>query len=436
MSDRMVKIQTEVVDHGLCSVCGSCIGVCPTQCISVNAEVNSIEIDYNKCVSCNICGKVCPTLNTVLSVSAKENTSKYSKDIGSYEYVFRGCASDSDTRKNGASGGMVTALCKFFLNEGFADRIVCAGFSDKNGFYRIVDKAEDLMTSQKSFYIPIPIGAAMKRMKNSGLRYVVVGTPCQLQGFSRAIEGGLLTRCQIVAKLGLLCGYVQERSSVDYLAKMLGCSGGDWEFLGWRCGEYPGSATFKNKIDGKVKKMGYYDFLAVCVPFFSIKKCLLCPDGSNETADISFGDVHGFGKDMNIGILRSSHMDQYLKMAQEKGYIDFDTDDQEMLYTNASMVSGSKRRVVLEQLILREKSGKAIPRYTGIELKSENNFIMRFFQAKKARLMEKYSDKAEREKILRCNPQKMLKKGRYIYQYPSSSKAFKFICKVVSVIKK
>lgn len=46
------------IDHDLCDLCGTCIGVCPVDCISMSES--RLEIDNSMCIDCNFCLQVCP----------------------------------------------------------------------------------------------------------------------------------------------------------------------------------------------------------------------------------------------------------------------------------------------------------------------------------------------------------------------------------------
>jgi len=52
LSGKIVK------DEGLCTDCGLCVGVCPTDAITV--EENVIIINNDDCVQCNACVEACP----------------------------------------------------------------------------------------------------------------------------------------------------------------------------------------------------------------------------------------------------------------------------------------------------------------------------------------------------------------------------------------
>jgi len=47
-----------LIDHDLCDLCGTCVGVCPVDCISMSDT--TLNIDDDTCVQCNFCIQVCP----------------------------------------------------------------------------------------------------------------------------------------------------------------------------------------------------------------------------------------------------------------------------------------------------------------------------------------------------------------------------------------
>ena len=229
---------------------------------------------------------------------------------------------------------------------------------------------------------------------------------------------------------------MQEKSSIAYLASYLGCIGPEWQFLGWRCGEYPGYVAFKHLNDDVVKQLNIYDAYAILIPFFSLHKCFLCPDGTNESADISFGDVHSFGNNQNIGILRDKNFEHYISEARSKGYIYYSDEDQVALLHNVRLVVGPKRRLVIEQILQRTRSGKNIQDYNGLLLRNTSNIILRYFYRKKACMIEKLlSNDTYKNNIMRKPPHYLFHLGEYIYKYPESSFIYQCICKIARLIK-
>jgi len=43
-----------------CDFCGTCVSVCPVDCIEVREA--SIEIDHPVCIDCDLCVQICPIL--------------------------------------------------------------------------------------------------------------------------------------------------------------------------------------------------------------------------------------------------------------------------------------------------------------------------------------------------------------------------------------
>lgn len=46
------------IDHELCDLCGTCVGVCPVDCMSMSDT--TLEIDEDTCILCKFCIRVCP----------------------------------------------------------------------------------------------------------------------------------------------------------------------------------------------------------------------------------------------------------------------------------------------------------------------------------------------------------------------------------------
>lgn len=54
---RMVRPR---VSQEACVRCGICARYCPTACITVDKEADTLEFDWNYCKGCGICANECP----------------------------------------------------------------------------------------------------------------------------------------------------------------------------------------------------------------------------------------------------------------------------------------------------------------------------------------------------------------------------------------
>ena len=46
------------IKENRCDFCGTCVTVCPVDCIEVRES--SIAIDDSLCIDCDLCGQICP----------------------------------------------------------------------------------------------------------------------------------------------------------------------------------------------------------------------------------------------------------------------------------------------------------------------------------------------------------------------------------------
>ena len=47
------------IDPRLCTVCGDCVAVCPTDCLAIARNVE-VALMPQSCISCGVCAVVCP----------------------------------------------------------------------------------------------------------------------------------------------------------------------------------------------------------------------------------------------------------------------------------------------------------------------------------------------------------------------------------------
>ena len=47
-------------DNDICTHCGACVSVCPTEALVVNRKTMMVDFDPSKCIACELCVKACP----------------------------------------------------------------------------------------------------------------------------------------------------------------------------------------------------------------------------------------------------------------------------------------------------------------------------------------------------------------------------------------
>lgn len=55
----MPRQELPQIDHRLCTLCGDCVRVCPTDCMLISPQFTVVVLPQN-CISCDVCTAVCP----------------------------------------------------------------------------------------------------------------------------------------------------------------------------------------------------------------------------------------------------------------------------------------------------------------------------------------------------------------------------------------
>ena len=125
-----------------CTGCMACIDACNHKAITLKSDKQGFlypYIDRTKCVACHRCTIKCPVVNWSL-VQLREPKMNFAARI-----------EDENERKNCTSGGICTALAKYFILHG--DIVYGAAFIKGNGVKHIrVSELEQLELLKGSKY--------------------------------------------------------------------------------------------------------------------------------------------------------------------------------------------------------------------------------------------------------------------------------------------
>jgi len=178
------KTISSVAKDGLCTGCGTCVALCPNDAIEmvINEKkgVYVPELDEGKCNNCGICFKVCPGHEVDFKGLNLEIFGKEPEDIliGNYLNCYVGHATDYDIRYNSASGGLVTALLIFALEEGLIDGALVTRMKKDKPLEPepfIARTREEIIEARGSKYCPVPANVALREILEAeeGERFVV-----------------------------------------------------------------------------------------------------------------------------------------------------------------------------------------------------------------------------------------------------------------------
>lgn len=366
-----------VVEQNLCAGCGICIAICPKNALLLTQ--NSVKgvyfpiVDDDKCDKCGLCLKVCPGVsvdfkNLNLDIFGKEPESSL---IGNYLNCYVGYSADKQIRYNSASGGLVTALIGFALEEGIVNGALVTrmryGKQLKPYPFIAETKAEsDLATSSK--YCPVPANIALKGILNKEGRYIVVGLPCHIEGVRKA---GILKeklRNRVSYCFGLVCHHTPTFNATKYLLKKLKIPENMVAKLDYRGNGWPGGIkiVLKNRSKLFIPEFSPYYWGMLFERFFWPSRCIVCEDRLCELADITFMDawLREFSSDdgNSLIVVRSQKGKKLVEKAMELGFVKLQPISEKKIY-ESTMIKKLIKTMITRRRLIELIFKKAYPLY-------------------------------------------------------------------------
>jgi coenzyme F420 hydrogenase subunit beta len=366
-------LKATVIDTGLCTRCGGCVGVCPDEALEFDDVLGDCLPEQKAdCGDCGLCHTACsggevlfPELNEQVFGKQPENML-----LGHYENIFVGHATDSGIRSRGASGGIVTAVLCYLLEKGEVDGAIVLGMDETEPWkaeVRIARTPQEVQAAAQSKYSLTPVNTIFRELQDLPGRYAYVGLPCQVHSLRKLQAAGHPAANKITHVIGSYCGTILQFDAVRSFLRNNGVH--DIEEvvdLQYRAGEWPGQMqiTLKSGEVVALKKF-YANYL---IPFFMVERCKLCTDLANEFADIACGDAwapvyeeRGLGWSLAMG--RTAKGAALLETMAAEGRLALKPLPEEEAVGMHSHMLDFKKRGAFLRIERREKRGQAVPEY-------------------------------------------------------------------------
>lgn len=378
------KTISKVVKDGLCTGCGTCMGICPADAIEMVIDrkkgIYLPQLDVERCNQCGLCFDVCPGHAVDFKQLNLEIFSKEPADIlvGNYIDCYIGHATDYDIHYNSSSGGLVTALLIYALEQGMIDGALVTRMKKDSPLEPepfIARTRGEILEAAKSKYCPVPANIALREILHTEGKYAVVGLPCHIRGVRKAELVHKEVKQRIVLHFGLLCSGNRTFLATEYMLRKAGIDPQQVVRLDYR-GEGKPSQFVATLRNGKRYSVPYLEYRARSMrSFFTPIRCTLCSDHSCELADVSFGDIDfpEFRHDslwISAMICRSQIGDRFLKQATLAGIIELSNISRDRLAESKMGAFYRKKKHLTSRRNLFGLRGKPVPNDTTKLLKS------------------------------------------------------------------
>ena len=340
---RQPHISSSVIDTGLCTGCGACVGLCPYLRTHRGDTIMLFDCDRED----GRCRRYCPRTQTDLDDlhQALFDASDMTSELGAFRGLYMTRAADPAIQSRAQHGGTVTALTCLALEEGLID-----------GWVVTLEEALMLPKSTTAFSRADLLVAAGSKFGNAaavaefnrvsverGGPLGVVATPCQALALAKMRSHPAEEDAARVARLklviGLFCGWTLDWRKLRELV-LTAVKGEDIRGV-----DIPpsGHACMQVETSGGV----------IDIPIDQVNNCVrgccdYCTDMTAEFADISVGSARspeGWNVDRhwNQVIVRTTAGEHLLRLAREKGILEFKEVPPENLAKLKSAAMGKKR---------------------------------------------------------------------------------------------
>lgn len=308
-----------IVDEKLCVDCGACLSFCPVNAITIVDEAP--VIDENRCIGCGVCNVACPRTFLYMDLIrnyVKGGSADLEKEpIAFYRGAFSAQTKKEEIRKVCQDGGIVTSLLTYLFDHNMIDGVLVVKKAGENWKSEpvVITNKEDLLQTAGTKYVITPTLVGLEKAKKMGLKKIaVVGTPCQIQAVrkSQVFSDFLLGLMgEIFLTIGIFC---MENFAYQNLRKI---------------SEEYCKVSLENvhKMDISRGQFSVHTKTGECasVPVKEVSSlardaCHVCPDLTNELADISVGSI-GSPPGWSTVLIRTEKGKEIFQKAQEEGYL-------------------------------------------------------------------------------------------------------------------
>ena len=290
-----VDLKNRVIDKGLCTACGGCVGVCPVNAISFKDKSNEcIPYLSGDCIDCGLCDKICIAQGfDINELKDKQLKLSGTPENDSDNQYFITHSSDPLIWKNSASGGFVTTALLYALENDIIDAaVVVTNDPDKPWLPKTVlaRTRTEVIAAMQSKYCIVPVLEILKEIAPLNERIGLVLLPCQAQTLVSVQSRQKNKYSNIVLTIGLMCGNALPYKATEDVLSALGIDDlSNIVDLKYRDGLWHGDLHVRMK-DGTEKGIPYVEYMRYMADFYRRDRCRMCIDGDAIYTDVSSGD--------------------------------------------------------------------------------------------------------------------------------------------------
>ncbi|MEU8827793.1 Coenzyme F420 hydrogenase/dehydrogenase, beta subunit C-terminal domain [Streptomyces sp. NPDC048636] len=299
------QLSKDVLESGLCTVCGACQLACPPGVIGfddLEPVLTEPAWTASDCGTCDDCLTVCPGADPATPYAEDRlfgrTRTPEERWTGIFSEVLAGHALSPDLYEASASGGSLSALLQTALVAMGTDVVLAMG-RDPDQPWRaaprlVRDPAELTETAQSTYQLAPYLGLLRTVMENEpDATVALTGVACHIQAMRKLqamdTAAGRWARDHVVLMMEPACSSnTRPEGTASVIEQRAGVSVESVVRLRYREGDYPGEIAIRTD-DGENHQVPFWQAVR---DFASNKthRCLACGDWMSGLADVSVSD--------------------------------------------------------------------------------------------------------------------------------------------------
>lgn len=337
-----------ITENALCTACGGCAGICPVHAIIMEQNAAGFvipQIDEDKCLNCSKCLKICPS-----------NGERLGKDfIGKTINGYLGYATDTELRMKSQSGGIVTALLRYFIENDIIDAAIVTRFncSSRRSESFLATTVDEINSAKGSHYTQTSPVELILQNQDKRLAAVLLG--CQTSCLNLISEKYKNIKLPIIT-IGLICGGNLSGLMVDELLKQGKLQKNEqlksFRFRDKEHGGWPGNIMIQTDRLIQLPKEKRMELKQ----YYQNYRCLLCAEKMNQNCDLVVGDPWGIPivdeeQGYSAVITRTERGEKALQEAKAAGYLYLQDEKIEKIISGQKIETDLAKRHKITQAI-------------------------------------------------------------------------------------
>ena len=347
-----------------------------------NVELRTNEKGYlypvnyeNDLEKCEFLKKVCPAQGEGVSSLSSNNV------WGNYIGAYATYSTDGDLRKKASSGGTLSALAIYLLEEKKVDGVIHVGVAE-NTLYETKcycsTTREEVMERCGSRYAISSPWYNLSQIIEEEKTYCLIGKPCDVTALRNMMKLDKKYDKCIKYVLSFFCAGLPSNAANQRLVDALE-SGSRGVKLNYRGNGWPGYATLVDEM-GEAHQMEYSKSWGGILGRDIHPYCRFCPDGIGELADVACGDgwyTNEAGEPdfserdgRNVTFSRNEKGQALLEEAQKAGYIELSSWDNIDVLKRIQKYQYTRKTTLYAKMLAFKVMGKEPPQFALKDLRA------------------------------------------------------------------